>query len=54
MVVNLLEVLIMRTTYRPHIRRRYRVHGFLKRMRTHNGRKVLSHRRNKGRYRISV
>ncbi|HOJ16259.1 MAG: 50S ribosomal protein L34 [Caldisericia bacterium] len=44
----------MRITYRPHVRRKYRVHGYLKRMRTHNGRNIFKRRRSKGRYRLSV
>jgi large subunit ribosomal protein L34 len=44
----------MLTTYRPHNRRRFRVHGFLKRMRTHGGRDVIRSRRQKKRFRISV
>lgn len=44
----------MRTTYRPHVRRKYRVHGFLGRMRTHNGRKIFKRRRIRGRYRLSI
>ncbi len=44
----------MRTTYRPHVRKKHRVHGFRKRMRTPNGRKIFKRRRNKGRYRLSI
>ena len=36
-------------TYQPKIRRRARVHGFRKRMKTAGGRKVLKARRLKGR-----
>ena len=41
-------------TYQPKIRRRVRVHGFRKRMRTRGGRNVLKNRRTKGREVLSV
>ncbi len=41
-------------TFRPHNRRKTRTHGFRKRMKTVDGRKVLSRRRQKGRHRLTV
>lgn len=40
-------------TYQPKKRKRQRVHGFMKRMRSQAGRMVLKARRLKGRKRLS-
>ena len=39
----------MKRTYQPKKRQRQKEHGFLKRMKTRAGRKVLKSRRSKGR-----
>jgi large subunit ribosomal protein L34 len=41
-------------TYQPKIRRRVRVHGFRKRMKTRSGRSVIQNRRKKGRSSLGV
>jgi large subunit ribosomal protein L34 len=44
----------MKRTYQPHRKKRQRKHGFRARMKTADGRKVLSNRRAKGRAKISI
>lgn len=45
---------MVKRTWQPKKKKRLRDHGFLARMSTHSGRKVIKARRDKGRHSLTV
>ncbi|MGB9726552.1 MAG: 50S ribosomal protein L34 [Minisyncoccia bacterium] len=43
----------MSTTYQPKKKKRFRTHGFLKRIKSKSGQKIIKRRRQKGRVRLA-
>jgi large subunit ribosomal protein L34 len=50
---NTLYCVVVRT-YRPNVKKRKRKHGFLSRIRTAGGRRVIQRRKGKGRWRLTA